>query len=60
MWVPLADRRKRPFGELSRSVQLPDELDLDQAAAAYEAGMLTVRVPKAESGKPRQIAVKPA
>lgn len=24
------------------------------------AGMLTVRVPKAESGKPRQIAVKPA
>jgi HSP20 family protein len=53
-------RRERPFGEFSRSVQLPDELDLDKAAAGYEAGMLTVRVPKAESAKPRQIAVKPA
>ena len=53
-------RRERPFGEFSRSVQLPDELDLDKAAASYEAGMLTVRVPKAESAKPRQIVVKPA
>ncbi len=53
-------RRERPFGEFSRSVQLPDELDLDKAVAGYEAGMLTVRVPKAESAKPRQIAVKPA
>lgn len=53
-------RRERPFGEFSRSVQLPDELDLDKAAATYEAGMLTVRVPKAESAKPRQISVKPA
>ena len=51
-------RRERPFGEFSRSVQL--ELDLDKAAARYEAGMLTVRVPKAESAKPRQIAVNPA
>jgi HSP20 family protein len=53
-------RRERPFGEFSRSVQLPDDLDLDKAAASYEAGMLTVKVPKAESAKPRQIAVKPA
>ena len=53
-------RRGRPFGEFSRSVQLPDELDLDKAAAPYESGMLTVRVPKAESTKPRQIAVEPA
>ncbi len=53
-------RRERPFGQFSRSVQLPDELDLHKAAARYEAGVLTVRVPKAESAKPRQIAVKPA
>ncbi len=52
-------RRERPFGEFSRSVQLPDELDLDKATAKYEAGMLTVRVPKAESAKPRQIPVNP-
>jgi HSP20 family protein len=53
-------RRERLFGEFSRSVQLPDELDLDKAAASCEAGMLTVRVPKAESAKPRQITVTPA
>ena len=51
---------KRPFGEFSRSVQLPDELDLEKAVAKYEAGRLAVRVPKAESAKPRQIAVKTA
>jgi HSP20 family protein len=45
-------RRERPFGEFSRSVQLPDELDLSQAIATYESGMLTVRVPKAESARP--------
>jgi len=53
-------RRERPFGEFSRSIQLPDELDLGKAAASYDSGILTVRVPKAESAKPRQIAVKPA
>ncbi|MGA6970268.1 MAG: Hsp20/alpha crystallin family protein [Candidatus Binatus sp.] len=53
-------RRERAFGEFSRSVQLPEQLDLDKAAASYEAGMLTVKVPKAETAKPRQIAVKPA
>jgi len=53
-------RRERPFGEFSRSVQLPDELDLDRTTANYEAGMLTIRVPKAESAKPRQITVKAA
>ncbi len=53
-------RRERAFGEFSRSVQLPEQLDLDKAAASYEAGMLTVKVPKAEAAKPRQIAVTPA
>jgi HSP20 family protein len=53
-------RRERPFGEFSRSIQLPEQLDLDKAAASYEAGVLTVRVPKAEAAKPRQISVKSA
>ena len=53
-------RRERPFGEFSRSIQLPEQLDLDKAAASYEAGMLIIRVPKAETAKPRQISVKPA
>ena len=51
-------RRERSFGEFSRSIQLPEQLDLDKAAATYDAGVLTVKVSKAEAAKPRQIAVK--
>jgi len=50
-------RRERRFGEFSRSIQLGQGLDLSKAEARYEAGILTVRVPKAEETKPRQIAV---
>src|SRR5512146_1307447 len=51
-------RRERPFGEFSRSIQLPENLDLGKAAASCAAGVLTIRIPKAESAKPRQIAVE--
>ena len=53
-------RRERSFGEFSRSIQLPEQLDLDKAAATYDAGILTVRIPKAEAAKPRQISVTSA
>jgi HSP20 family protein len=51
-------RRERPFGEFSRSIQLPENFDLANATAACAAGVLTVRVPKSESAKPRQIKVQ--
>jgi HSP20 family protein len=51
-------RRERPFGEFSRSIQLPDNLDLSKATATCTAGVLTVRITKAESAKPRQINVQ--
>ena len=50
-------RRERRFGEFSRSIQLADDLDMSKAMAKYEAGVLTLKVPKAEAAKPRQIAV---
>jgi HSP20 family protein len=53
-------RRERRFGEFSRSMQLPPGLDVAKAEARYEAGVLTLRVPKAEETKPRQIAVQAA
>ena len=53
-------RRERSFGEFSRSVQLPEQLDLEKAAATYDAGILTVKISKAEAAKPRQIEVKSA
>lgn len=51
-------RRERRFGVFSRSIQLPEDLDLEKANAKCEAGLLTIRVPKAESAKPRQISVQ--
>jgi HSP20 family protein len=53
-------RRERRFGEFSRSMQLPPGLDIATAEARYETGVLTLRVPKAEDTKPRQIAVQAA
>jgi len=53
-------RRERAFGEFSRAIQLPNDLDMHKAAAKYENGLLMVRIPKAESAKPRQIAIQAA
>ena len=53
-------RHERVAGQFSRSLQLPDELDLGRAEAAMKNGMLTIRVPKKEAAKPRQINVKAA
>jgi len=53
-------RRERRFGKFSRSIQLPSDLDLNTTSASYRAGVLSVRVQKAESAKPRQITVQTA
>jgi HSP20 family protein len=51
-------RRERGYGEFSRSLQLPADVDALRAEASHKAGMLTVRVPKREDAKPREISVK--
>jgi HSP20 family protein len=51
-------RRERDSGEFSRSLQLPDSLDLMRGEASYKNGILTIRVPKREEAKPRQVTVK--
>ncbi len=53
-------RRERSSGEFSRSLQLPSDLDLSRAEAACAHGILTIRVPKKEEAKPRQITVHSA
>jgi HSP20 family protein len=53
-------RRERNFGEFSRSFQLPADLDLGRAEASLKHGMLTIRIPKREEAKPRQITVQAA
>ena len=51
-------RRERNGGEFRRVFRLPFEVDRDKATATYSDGVLTIRLEKAESAKPRQIAVK--
>lgn len=53
-------RRERGAGAFARSIQLPDDLDLVKAEATCKHGMLTIRVPKKEEAKPRQITVRAA
>jgi HSP20 family protein len=53
-------RRERNAGEFSRSLQMPDSIDVSRAEASHKHGILTLRIPKKEEAKPRQITVKPA
>ncbi|HEX5591614.1 MAG TPA: Hsp20/alpha crystallin family protein [Candidatus Limnocylindrales bacterium] len=46
-------------GTFSRSMTLPNGLEPDKATATFEHGMLSLRIPKAEQVKPRQIRISP-
>jgi HSP20 family protein len=50
--------RERRYGSFARSITLPAGVDSDKIEANYEAGVLTLRLPKAEEVKPRKIAIK--
>lgn len=51
-------RRERYVGEMSRTVTLPSHIDADKIQATCDQGVLTLRIPKAEEAKPKQIPVK--
>ncbi len=53
-------RRERAWGKFSRSVRLPEDLDLGKVEAQYRNGMLTLRLAVAEAAKPRQISIHAA
>jgi HSP20 family protein len=50
-------RIERTYGAFSRSFSLPHEVNADGVQAAFENGVLTVTVPKAEQSKPRKISI---
>lgn len=50
--------RERRRGRFSRTLSLPDAVDADRAEAAFEHGVLTLTLPKAESTKARRIPVQ--
>ena len=48
---------ERPLGVFSRQLFLGDTLDTQHISAAYESGVLTLRIPVAEQAEPRRIEV---
>jgi HSP20 family protein len=48
---------ERPRGVFSRQLILGDNLDTERIAAAYDAGVLTLKIPVAEQAKPRKISI---
>lgn len=60
---PMNDRgtclyQERGYGEFARTITLPVAVNPDAVEAKYEAGVLTIALRKAETVKPRRIAVK--
>ncbi|MFC2075705.1 Hsp20/alpha crystallin family protein [candidate division KSB1 bacterium] len=49
---------ERSSGKFHRSFQLPHEVDREAIEADYTNGLLTLRLPRAETAKPREIPVK--
>jgi HSP20 family protein len=56
----VAHRQERGFGSFSRSLTLPFVVDAEKVDARFENGVLTVKLTKHESAKPRKIVVKSA
>ena len=48
---------ERPSGKFSRVLNMPTALDSEHAEAHVENGILTLRVPKAETARPKTIKV---
>jgi HSP20 family protein len=50
--------RERRYGSFARSITLPAGVESEKIEANYEAGVLRLRLPKAEEVKPKKIAIK--
>jgi len=53
-------RQECGYGRFSRTITLPYPVEADQVEAKYDAGVLTLTLPKAEAVKPKRITVKAA
>ena len=50
--------RERRQGIFSRSISLPNRVKADAIEASYDAGVLTLKLPKVDEVKPKRIAIK--
>jgi HSP20 family protein len=51
-------RIERTYGHFSRTFSLPNTVDTGKIAAEYKNGVLTVRLPRREDARPKQIQVQ--
>ena len=50
-------RSERYFGAVSRSFQLPQDIDQSESRAKYDNGVLTLTLPKKLGGKTQRLAI---
>jgi HSP20 family protein len=50
-------RLERATGAFSRALSLPEGIDPEAVSAAFDNGVLTVRIPKPEQTKPRRVKI---
>jgi len=53
-------RRERGVGSFSRVLRLPIDIDVERVEANLQNGVLTIRLPKAPSARPRKIEIRSA
>ena len=50
--------RERRYGSFRRAFTLPGYIDAEKSEAEFENGVLTIRLPKREEARPKQIPVR--
>jgi len=51
-------RIERSYGSFVRSFSVPNSVDTEKVSADYKNGVLTVKLPKKEAAKPKQVKVE--
>jgi len=51
-------RRERTWDRFSRSITLPDTIDVNKVIASYKNGVLEVTLPRAPEVKPKRISIE--
>lgn len=51
-------RKERSEGAFEKTIQIPTKINQDEIRAAFENGVLSISLPKAEEVKPKTIAIE--